>query len=252
MRKDFSRQGPFYLGANNNGKTGAMRWIGDTGNVSIAIAETKEERKENYTGLRGTSVVLSQGTTITVELNVRYGDAENLALAMHGKVTTKAAGTVTAEIFPTGEVGQYFVLDHAGVSDLVLTDSTPSTPVTLTEGTHYRIASNQGGMIELLSTTGITQPIKAAYSYAGARNLSILTKRPQPMYLIMDCINTVDGSRERLHLYKVQFDPIANMGLIDESLGEFTLTGTCYVDAVNQLDDDLGPYGRFEQLDEVP
>lgn len=251
MRKDFSRQGPFYLAKNTNGKIGAARWVGDTGTVNVTVAETKEERKENYTGLRGTSVVLSQGTTVTVELNVRYADAENLALALHGKLSTKAAGTVTGEVFPTGAVGEYFVLDHGAATNLVLTDSTPVTPVTLTEGTHYRVNSAKGGLIELLSITGITQPIKAAYSYGGSRNLSILTKRPDPMYLFMDSINTVDQTRERIHFYKVQFDPIANMGLINENLGELTLTGTCYVDANNQLDDELGPYGRIEQIDEV-
>lgn len=251
MRKDFSRQGAFYIGKNVNGKMGAARWIGDTGTVSVSLSEDKESRKENYSGKRGTSVVLSRGTEMTIELNVRYADAANLALALHGKLTTKVAGTVTAETFPTGAVGEYFVLDHGGATDLVLTDSTPSTPVNLVEGTHYRLSSSHGGMIELLSITGIVQPIKAAYSYRGAKNLSILTKRPDPVYLFMDSINTVDESRERIHLYKIQFDPLANMGLINENLGELTITGTCYVDSVNQLDDDLGLYGRIEQIDEV-
>lgn len=252
MRKDFSRQGPFYLSPNSgNGKVGAARWIGDTGVVTVSISETKETRKENYSGFRGSSVVLKQGTEMTISLAIRYADAENLALALHGKLTTKQAGTVTGELFPTLKVGEYAILDQGGATNLVLTDSTPTTPIPLVEGTHYRMSSDKGGVIEILSVTGIVQPIKAAYSYAGARNLSVLTKRPPLQYLFMDSINTVDESRERIHFYKVQFDPIASMGLIDENLGELTLTGTCLVDGVNQLDDDLGPYGRVEQLDEV-
>lgn len=253
MRKDFSRQGALYLAENlGNGRMGVARWIGDTGTVSLSISEDQETRKENYTGQRGTSVVLRTGLEITIELNVRYADAENLALALHGKLTSKVAGTITAEAFPSGLVaGGFIALNHGGVSNLVLTDSAPTTPETLVEGTHYRLHSDKGGMIEILDVTSLTQPIQAAYSYAGAKNLSVLTQTPKAMYLLMDSINTVDGSRERLHLYKVQFSPVASMGLIDESLGELTLSGKCLVDGVNQLDDDLGAYGRIELTDEV-
>ena len=253
MRKDFSRQGALYLAENlGNGRMGAARWIGDTGTVSISINEEEEKRKENYSGLRGTSVVVRTGLEITLEVNIRYADAENLALALHGKLSTKAAGTISAELFPNDLVaGNYIALKHGGVSNLVLTDSKVSTPTTLVEGQHYRLNSAQGGVIEMLDMASLTQPIQAAYSYTGAKNLSVLTKTPKPMYLFMDSINTVDGSRERIHLYKVQFKPVASMGLIDESLGELTLAAECLADGVNQLDPDLGAYGRIEQQDEV-
>ncbi|MFU8924898.1 hypothetical protein [Acinetobacter puyangensis] len=250
MRKDFSRQGALYLAENlGNGRMGTARWIGDTGAVTLSISEDQETRKENYTGQRGTSVVLRTGLEMTLELNVRYADAENLALALHGTTKTKAAGSVTAEAFPADlEAGSYVALDHGGVSNLVLTDLSGQN---LLEGTQYRLQSSYGGMIEILELNGVTQPINAAYSYAGSKNLSVLTKTPKPMYLLMDCINTVDESRERLHIYKVQFSPVASMGLIDEALGELTLSGKCLSDGVNQLDPDLGAYGRLEQIDEV-
>ena len=247
MRKDFSRQGAIYIAETlGDGKRGDARWIGDTGTVSVSISEDQETRKENYTGQRGTSVVLRTGLEISIELNLRYADALNLAMGLHGKLKTVEGSTVSDEVFPETSAGRMVALNHGAISDLRITDSTGQA---LTENQHYRIRSEKGGMIEILDLASFQQPLKANYSYGGSKNLSILTQKSKPVYLLMDAINTVDGSRERIHLYKVEFQPLSNLGLIDESLGEITLSGKCLVDTVNQLDPDLGGYGRIEQLD---
>ncbi len=247
MRKDFSRQGAIYIAETlGDGKRGDARWIGDTGTVSVSISEDQETRKENYTGQRGTSVVLRTGLEISIEMNIRYADAVNLAMGLHGKLKTVEGSTVSGEVFPETAVGRVIILEHGAISSLKITDNTGQA---LTENTHYRIRSEQGGVIEILDLASFQQPLKANYTYGGSKNLSVLTQKAKPVYLFMDSINTVDGSRERIHLYKVEFQPLSNLGLIDESLGEITLSGKCLVDTVNQLDPDLGGYGRIEQLD---
>lgn len=247
MRKDFSRQGAIYIAETlGDGKRGDARWIGDTGTVSISISEEQETRKENYTGQRGTSVVLRTGLEISIEMNIRYADAVNLAMGLHGKLKTVDGGSVSDEIFPETQAGRMIILNHGAISSLKITDYTGQA---LTENEHYRIRSQQGGVIEILDLASFQQPLKANYQYAGSKNLSVLTQKAKPVYLMMDSINTVDGSRERIHLYKVEFQPLANLGLIDESLGEITLSGKCLVDTVNQLDPDLGGYGKIELLD---
>lgn len=247
MRKDFSRQGAIYLAETlGDGKRGDARWIGDTGTVSVSINEEQETRKENYTGQRGTSVVVRTGLEMTIEMNIRYADAENLALGLHGKTKSVDAGSVTDEVFPQTSNGRLIALEHGSISDLVINDSQGQA---LTENTHYRIRSDKGGMVEIIDLASFKQPLKANYRYGGSKNLSILTQKPKPVYLLMDCINTVDESRERLHLYKVEFQPLSNLSLIDESLGEITLTGKCLLDTVYQKDPELGGYGRIELLD---
>lgn len=247
VRKDFSRQGAIYLADTlGDGKRGDARWIGDTGTVSLSINEEQETRKENYTGQRGTSVVMRTGLEISIEMNIRYADAENLALGLHGALNVKDAGSVTDEVFPETKAGRVIVLEHGNISDLVITDNGGQT---LAKDTHYRIRSDKGGVIEILDLGSFQQPLKANYNYGGSQKLAILTQKPKPVYLMMDSINTVDGSRERLHLYKVEFQPLANLGLIDESLGEITLQGKCLLDTVYQLDPELGGYGKIELLD---
>lgn len=246
VRKDFSRQGAIYLAETlGDGKRGDARWIGDTGTVSLSINEEQETRKENYTGQRGTSVVMRTGLEMTIEMNIRYADAENLALGLHGALNAKDAGSVTDEVFPETKAGRVIVLDNGNISDLVVTDNGGQT---LAKDTHYRIRSDKGGVIEILDLASFQQPLKANYNYGGSQKLAILTQKPKPVYLMMDSINTVDGSRERLHLYKVEFQPLANLGLIDESLGEITLQGKCLLDTVYQLDPELGGYGKIELI----
>lgn len=247
VRKDFSRQGAIYLyDTLGDGKRGDGRWIGDTGTVNVTINEEQEVRKENHTGQRGTSVVMRTGLEVAVELNIRYADAENLALGLHGKTKIKEGSTVTDEPFPETSAGRVILLEHGNISDLAITDSGGQT---LTKDTHYRIRSDKGGVIEILDLGSFAQPLKANYTYGGSKNLSILTVKPKPVYLMMDGINTVDSSRERIHFYKVEFQPLANLGLIDESLGEITLQGKCLLDSVYQLDPELGGYGKMELLD---
>ena len=251
--KDFSFQGPIYLADNVNGKPQNMRWVGDQSSLNFAIDAQFEERKENYTGLRTTSVRLKQSVAVNPEMVLRYITPENILLGVHGKLSKQVAGTVTGEVLPSDLIADSIVLlDKGAISDLVLTDSTASTPTTLVEGTHYAIESATSGLIKILDVAALTQPIKAAYSYAGSTNVSMMTAATPPVkYLYMEAINTVDGKRARVHLYKVQFNPLASPPLTNEPLSEFTLNGTCLADANNRLHDDLGPFGRIEWLDEV-
>lgn len=251
--KDFSFQGPIYLGDNVNGVAQKLRWVGDQSSLNFAIDAQFEERKENYTGLRTTSVRLKQSVAVNPEMVLRYVTPENILLGVHGKLSKKAAGTATAEEFPLALVaGDLVLLKNGNVTNLVLTDSNTPTATPLVEGTHYSIESNVSGMVKILDVSTLTQPIKAAYSYGGSTNVSMMTAATPPVkYLYMEAINTVDGRRARVHLYKVQFNPLASLPLTNENLADFTLNGTCLADANNRLDDDLGPFGRIEWLDEV-
>ena len=208
--KDFSFQGPIYLGDNVNGVAQKLRWVGDQSSLNFAIDAQFEERKENYTGLRTTSVRLKQSVAVNPEMVLRYVTPENILLGVHGKLSKKAAGTATAEEFPLALVaGDLVLLKNGNVTNLVLTDSKTPTATPLVEGTHYSIESNVSGMVKILDVSTLTQPIKAAYSYGGSTNVSMMTAATPPVkYLYMEAINTVDGRRARVHLYKVQFNPL--------------------------------------------
>ena len=65
--QDFSLQGKIYLGENVNGKPRNLKWVGDQSSLNISIETQFEERKENFSGQRYTSVRLKQGSAINPE-----------------------------------------------------------------------------------------------------------------------------------------------------------------------------------------
>ncbi|MBP8005347.1 MAG: hypothetical protein KAZ18_00365 [Acinetobacter sp.] len=249
--QDFSFQGKIYLGENVNGKPRNLKWVGDQTSLNLSIETQFEERKENYSGQRNTSVRLKQGAAVNPELILRYITPENVLLGVHGKLNKIAAGSVTGEVLPSNLVAdEIIVLDKVNISDLVLTDTATPTPTTLVEGTHYEIESATGAMVKMLDVSTLTQPINAAYSNGGSTNVSMLTAQPPVRYLYMEAINTVDGRRAIVHLYKTQFNPLSQLPLTSENLADFTLSASCLSDSTNQLNDELGGYGRIEWLDD--
>lgn len=248
--QDFSFQGPIYLGENVNGKPQNLKWVGDQTSLNVAVEANFEERTENYSGDRTTSVRLKQSTAVNPELVLRYATPENILLGVHGKLNKVAAGSVTGEVFPTVTDGELILLEKGNISNLVLTDSATPTPTTLVEGEHYTIELQASGMVKMLDVSGFTQPISAAYSHGGMTNVSMLTATPPIRYLYMEAINTVDGRRARVHLYRTQFNPLSSLALTNEALSDFSLSATCLSDSNNRLDETLGAYGRIEWIDD--
>lgn len=249
--KDFAFQGKIYLGENVNGQPRNLKWVGDQSSLNFAMSIEKEERKENWSGNKGVSVVNIQSKAVSPELVLRELTPDNILLGVHGKLKKVEAGSVTAEQLPTDLIKDELILLAKGtISNLVITDSTAATPKTLVDGTDYAIESTHSGLIKLLNVAApLTQPFKAAYSHGGMISISMLNAQPPVRYLYMEAINTVDGRRARVHLYKVQFDPMAQLPLTSQTLSEFTLNGATLIDAINTLDDDLGGYGKIEWLD---
>ena len=245
--KDFSFQGKVYLGARlAGGKPGAMRWVGDAPICSIAMSTESETRRESYSGNRMPSATLNLGNSAELTLTLNYAEADNLALGLYGNVATVVGATVTEEALPADLADDdVVILENGNVSDVVLTDST-GTPVVLVEGTHYEVESAAGGVIRLLDVSSLTQPILADYTYGGSVDVAMFTATPPERYLMLDGINTIDGSRVRVRLYRVKFNPASELPLINEGFGQLELTGTVLFDSDSALDSALGGFGKIE------
>lgn len=241
--RDFSFQGKVYLASRlSSGKPGSGRWVDDSSQLQIQLSTDNEERQESYSGNRLTSVRLPKAKKATFTLVLNAMSAQNLALALQGTATDVASGTVTGELLPTGLVADDIVcLDYPRISSLVLTDSN-GTPATLVEDTNYSIESAIAGMVKIIDPASLTQPFKAAYSYAAHINLAAFQIASIEKYLILDGINTVDNERIRLRAYRCVFDPVDNLGLITDSLGNLTLKGSILYDTVNAADANLGGF----------
>lgn len=245
--KDFSFQGKVLLGARlDGGKPGALRWVGDAPKCDVALATESESRKESHSGQRLTSAYLQKGTDVTIALTLNWADAANLVLGLYGTAIAVTAGTVTDEPLPAGLVaGDIVAVEHGGISAVVVKDSAGS-PVTLVANTDYRVDSANGGTIEILNVGSFTQPFEVSYSYTASADVTMFTSAPPERYLMLDGINTIDNSPVRLRLYRVRFNPLSTLPLINESFGQIELSGAVLYDSEAAADAELGGFGKIE------
>lgn len=243
--RDFSFQGRIFLGERLSGaRPSNLTWVGDQSSCELTLNTENEDRTETYSGNRLQSARLRTATTVELNLVLRYFNAHNLRLGLYATPSNVATGSVTAEEFPSDlQPGANVLLEKpVGVSDLIITDA---DDVALTEGTHFRRTAGSG-LVEILSVGSLTQPFSAAYEHAAYTSLPMFTAQPPERYLYLEGINTVSGESVRSHIYRVQFNPIENLGLINESFGELSLSGTALFDPEASLDEALGGFGRFE------
>lgn len=246
--KDFSFQGKVYLGTRlAGGKPGQLRWVGDAPRCDVSLTTDSETRRESYSGNRLVSARLQRGSEATVALTLNWATLENLALGLYGDVRTVTAGSVTGETLPSGLVADDVVaLEHGGVSALVITDGA-GTPATLVAGTNYSLDSEAGGIVRIINPGSFVQPFKAAYSHTAGQDVTMFTTKPPERYMLLDGINTLDGSPVKVRLYRLQFDPASTIPMINESFGQIELSGAALYDDEAALDDELGGFGRIEQ-----
>lgn len=245
--KDFSFQGLVYLGPRlTNGKPGAMTWVDDASQLSIKLAVDTTERQESWSGQRLTSVRLAKAKKANFTLVLSALNKRNAALALQGTSTDVTGSTVTGEVLPTGLVANDVVaLDYPRISTLVITDSN-GTPATLTLGTHYSIDSALGGMVRFINVGSFTQPFKAAYAYAAHVNLAAFTLASVEKYMIFDGINTVDNEKVRVKIFRCSFDPVSDLNLITDDLGNISLSGSILFDSVNYASANLGGFASVQ------
>ena len=238
----FSFQGYIYLGDLSGRKIINPFWVGDA-TMNVALETESVEHNESFSGQRLPYGRLTTKKSATATLTLFEAKADNLTLALYGSKVPVAAGTVTAEDLPEATDGNLVELDHSLVTGLVLTDSTAS-PITLIEGEHYALENAAGGLIKLIDTTGLTQPIKAAYSYAAADRTGIFAATPPERFLKMVGVNTLNNAPVIVDLYRVRFDPASELALHHEEFGSFELSGSLLAVA-GLMNDALGGFGSI-------
>lgn len=243
--KDFSFQGRIELGTRLAGpKPGKMFWVGDQSSCDLTFETDTEDRTETYSGNRLQSAQLTTATRVSLELVLRYGTAENLQLGLYATPNNVSGASVTDEPLPTGLVaGDRIVLAKgANVTALTLNDASPG-PV---DSADFVLENAAGGIVRIVDMSTYTEPLTADYTHEAFTSLPFFTAPPPERYLYMHGVNTLDNSPVRLHLYRVKFQPIASLPLINSSFGEISLTGTALFDSDGALDPTLGGFGRIE------
>lgn len=252
MNKYISFQGRTFLGARDE-TTGNPINITSAGNASelnLSLKTEVQDHFESQSGQRTLDHRFQKSKTIEVNLTLEEFTEKNIALAFHGHHLPVESDTVPTEVIsatvPT--LGDRYFLAHQKVSTVVVTDSA-GTPATLQAGTHYTVDEGYGA-ITFINVTGFTAPIKVAYAYGAVSDFSIFTSALPERYLRFEGVNTAQNNKKvMVELYRVAFDPLSNMQLINNELNKMDLKGSVLTDSTKPIDAELGQMGRMTYID---
>jgi hypothetical protein len=248
-------QGPVYFGTYDatagTPEMGYLTHLFKVGCANSALTTTPKREtktvKESCSGQRLDIAEIETGKSLDVKLDMHQFDQDTLARAFFGAASSEVAGTVTAENFPLGLVaGGYVFLKRPGASTLVLTDSN-ATPVTLVEGTHYKVVDAAQGVIQMVSVATLTQPIKAAYSYAAYGNIAAFTATSVKTGILFTGINQ-DGDRARVVIPKVSLAMSGDFSWIGNEESVLSLGGPAFYVPELAADPLFGPFMRIDAL----
>lgn len=241
----FSGQGKCYLATATAGVPGVFRFVGNVPVLNVALETDVLEHKESTSGQRLTDLRLIRGKSAKFSFTLEEFDKDNLALSLYGAASTITGSTVTAEAFPTVAVGDFVKTAKQKLSSIVVKDSA-GTPATLTLNTHYEVTSADHGTIKFINLASFTQPFKIDYTYATVTNVNMLTQGFTDRWVKFDGLNTADTNKATLiELYKVNFDPIAQMDMISDDIWKMELSGGALYDSTKAADTTLGQFGRI-------
>lgn len=231
-------QGKVYLGLRNDaGQATKLRWIGDVDSLEVALTTESFTHKESYSGHRAPVRRISTSKDGSATSTWYEHSAENLAILLYGEKVVVPAGTVTEEALPTDiDAGDRILLAHNNVSDVIITG--------LTLGQDYTV-DLKFGAIEFLAKP--SQALTVNYSYESSINTSMFTASPVDLFMRYEGINLAEnGAPVVLELYKVQFDPVSALSMIntDTSLPGLETTAAVLLDTNRPEDAQFGRYGR--------
>lgn len=244
----FSGQGIVYVSSSYTSGTNALgfRDLGNVPSLKLELQTDVVQHKESRTGQRLTDLRLTRGVTAKITMTLESFNLANLAMLLYGTTTTDNAATVTAEVAPTGLVsGDMFSLAHPLVNAVTSVVDSAGSPATLSLGTDYTVTA--GGLITVTSTiTTFTQPLKTTYTYFTQSISPMFKQPPVERYLRFSGLNTTNANNPSVvELYRVIFDPVGNLDLINDDVDKFDLEGSVLYDSTRDLTAALGGFGRI-------
>jgi hypothetical protein len=246
----FQGRGNVYLAARDpvTGVPGPFRTKFCSDTLAIALATTPFSHfnkcgpvdVEDYRGIKDQSG----------SLNFTTADVSDLIFALGVLGTVNVAGgpgTVTAEALPLNIVAgdDVFLGDltrHGAITSLVITDD--AVPLVL--GTDYTLDAPSGKVTFLTSGVGGSpgDPWLAAYGYTDPESVSMFTSPSQEYSMMYEFINKANANKAgRLELYRVRFDPVANLDMQSPELQIMDIKGSVLADLTKSATDPI--YGQF-------
>lgn len=227
----YSGQGICMMGE-RDGSTGRALGLLPIGNVpelTLAISEATEEHKESWSGNRGTDAILSTETTVTVSITFESLDPENLVLGLKGSSTEQTSVTAETQTLKL-YTDKWMPLEHLGVSNVTVEDA-GGGGTTYVVNDDYEI-DDTGGMVRAVGGGAITDgtDIDVTYDAEDQYDIQALVTNAPERFFLFNGLNTRDGKAVRLTIPRLQTQPFADKGYINDGIASFSMEARALAD----------------------
>lgn len=245
----FIGRGCIYIGdRNSSGQVTNLIEI-HTPKFEVQVDVEVKERENTCEKIASIDVRVATKHTGKVMITTDEHNAELLAIALGGEVTTNSAQTFTNKPFPSGLVAGKIVPipgGYANINTLALTDSAGS-PASLSLGTHYTQDLDYG-LITIVNVGSFTQPFKATgATLAAGKTVSVMTKNLVEKFIRFKGINiAANDAKCVFDVYRSSFAPTKVTP--KDSGAEFQtldFEGTLLSDPNADLDPTFGKFGKY-------
>jgi hypothetical protein len=233
------------------------RPVGNATSMVINLSQNTEKIPDYTSSAGGTHCSIRTLESAEVVIELTCNSAENLMLALYGSGATdnvEAAAVVDEPLVAwPGAVTPLADLPDID-QDIVVKSAVGST--SYVAGADYSVT--EGGSIVVLAGGAIVAPtlaqgvgqanIKVSYKRRQQSLVQLLTRRSDPVFLLFDGLNVVNGSTTRFSLYKVSFGPAQNVNVISENASRLQLTGDIQRDESKPRGSITNPFSQYGTL----
>lgn len=243
----FSGQGVVYVASRSGNNILAYRDVGNVPTIRVSMETDTVEHKESRTGQRLSDFRLTRENKANITMTLEKFTKANLQMLLYGSdQSTTTSTSVSGEILATERM-------NLKVGDTLFTKlpnvSSPVFSPSLTSPTDYSIDLTTGRItINAITAFSSSGTLAIAYSSAAHESVTMFKAPNVERAIRIQGVNTANSNAPvTLELYRVIFDPIANLDLIGDELGQFEVQGTVLFDTTRDTDAALGGFGRILQ-----
>jgi hypothetical protein len=198
---------------------------------------------ESESGLNNQDLAIKRNKKAEVSITLEELTAKNLALLTQG---TAAKGSTPESVVdePIGGTlvagDTYYTKKGGPITAVTVKDSSAAT----VPASNYVVDLAKGSI--KFTSVPAPQPYKVSYTVTATDTVTMFNAALQDFRVVFKGINKAQLSKPfTVRLHRVQFNPVDQLALLGEEVGQYTLTGAVLQDDVAKLDPILGPFGTF-------
>ncbi|OKP27609.1 hypothetical protein [Serratia fonticola] len=223
-----------------DGRTGAMRWVGDVSALNVNFTFEQQVTKVSRGGVLLPAQLYKTAQSASISSTWHYFSMENLALVLGAEPIVEPFSIKSEDEFPAGIIkGDIYSLPHTTVFNVKIAG--------LENDIDY-IVDQQWGTIEFLVTPANKSHL-VKYEHLQNQSLPLFTSTPVELSLRYQGVNMAqDNAPILVELYRLVLEPLATLELINTSnnMPGMEMTAQLLADLSRKNTSQFGYFGRVQ------